>query len=87
MPPLRLAILDDVAEHPYSRPTEVWRRLDKPRATVDRQLKALHILGVVRLDETPSEDGNMIWHYSLANGIDPQRSDRHQICYPYPQGH
>ena len=30
MPPLRLAILDDVAAHPDSRTVDVRRRLDKP---------------------------------------------------------
>ena len=51
MPPLRLAIIDDLATHPDSTPTEVRKRLEKPRATVDRQLQALHILGVVDLRE------------------------------------
>jgi hypothetical protein len=35
MPPLRLAILDDVALHPHSRPVDVRRRLAKPWSTVD----------------------------------------------------
>ena len=47
MPPLRLAIIDDLAAHPYSTPTDVRKRLGKPRATVDRQLQALHMLDVV----------------------------------------
>ena len=51
MPPLRLAIIDDIADHPWSTPTEVRKRLGKPRATVDRQLQALHILGVADLEE------------------------------------
>ena len=46
-------------------------RLDKPRATVDRQLQALHILGVLRLDEDERDDGKTTWRYSLAEGIDP----------------
>jgi hypothetical protein len=74
MPPLRLAILDDVAAHPASTPTEVRRRLEKPRATVDRQLQALHILGVMKLDEEAGEFGGKPvtdWRYSLADGIDP----------------
>ena len=71
MPPLRLAILDDIAEHPASTPTEVRRRIDKPRATIDRQLQALHILGVARLDEEERADGKTTWRYSLADGIDP----------------
>ena len=51
MPPLRLAILQDVAAHPYTRTKEVRKRLGKPRATVDRQLQALQILDVLDLDE------------------------------------
>ena len=51
MPPLRLAIIDDLSTHPHSTPTDVRRRLGKPRTTVDRQLQALHILGIVELDE------------------------------------
>ena len=51
MPPLRLAIIDDLAAYPDSTPTEVRKRLGKPRATVDRQLQALHILGVLTLVE------------------------------------
>jgi hypothetical protein len=70
MPPMRLAIIDDVAEHPYATATEVRRRLDKPRATVDRQMQALHTLGVLTLDEV-QYDQRTAWHYTLADGIDP----------------
>lgn len=44
MPPLRLAVLEDVANHPHSKTSDVARRLDKPRNTVDRQLQALQML-------------------------------------------
>lgn len=71
MPPLRLAILQDIGEHPASTPTEVRRRLDKPRATADRQLQSLHILGILELDEAERDDGKTTWRYSLAAGIDP----------------
>lgn len=75
MPPLRLAIIDDIAEHPRSTPTEVRKRLGKPRATVDRQLQALHILGVADLEEIevmgPFGKTQTHWHYSLADGINP----------------
>jgi hypothetical protein len=70
MPPLRLAIIDDVAAHPYSTPTDVRKRLGKPRATVDRQLQALHILGVLHLDEETGGERTR-WRYRLADGIDP----------------
>jgi hypothetical protein len=75
MPPLRLAIIDDIAEHPESTPTQVRKRLGKPRATVDRQLQALHILGVADLEEIEVLGSfgktQTHWHYSLADGINP----------------
>jgi Domain of unknown function (DUF3854) len=77
MPPLRLAILTDVAEHPDSTPSEVRKRLNKPRATVDRQLQALHMLSLVELDEVETiSDGQFgkkqtQWHYTLVDGVDP----------------
>lgn len=70
MPPLRLAIVDDLAEHPYSTPTDVRRRINKPRLTVDRELQALHMLGVVDCDEVEYGERSR-WFYSLAEGIDP----------------
>jgi len=51
MPPLRLMILDDLVAHPASSTAEVRTRLGKPRSTVDRQLQALHMLGVLQVDE------------------------------------
>lgn len=72
MSPLRLAILLDVAANPCTLVKDVRRRLDKPRATVDRQLQALHILNVLACDE---EDGThrgqavTRWRYRLADGI------------------
>lgn len=74
MPPLRLDIVDDLAEHPDSTTAEVRKRIGKPRATVDRQLQALHMLGVLECDE---EEGmfngkpSTRWHYRLADGIEP----------------
>jgi hypothetical protein len=74
MPPLRLAILEDVAANPDSSTVEVRRRLGKPRATVDRQLQALHMLQVLEVDEIESQwagRATTVWRYRLANGIDP----------------
>ncbi|MGB8021360.1 MAG: hypothetical protein WCF04_09045, partial [Candidatus Nanopelagicales bacterium] len=74
MPPLRLAIVDDLAEHPESTTYEVRRRIGKPRKTVDRQLQALHMLGVVEVDEEESEHfGRAVtrWRYRLASWVDP----------------
>ncbi len=76
MPPLRLQILDDLAEHPNSTTNDVRKRLQLPRNTVDRQLQALHLLGVLVCDEdeTYGRDGKRVrtrWLYSIAEGIDP----------------
>jgi len=70
MPPLRLLILDDVARHPSSTTTEVRRRLNKPRATVDRQLQALQILGIVTCSEQPLSQTGTRWLYAVADDID-----------------
>ena len=51
MPPLRLAILMDVAANPGARTVDIRRRLDKPRMTVDRQRQSLHSFGVVTVEE------------------------------------
>lgn len=74
MPPLRLAILEDVAAHPGAPTRDVRRRLDRPRNTVDRQLQALHMLGLLTCNEVeaPGIGGKVTttWHYRLADGID-----------------
>lgn len=78
MPPLRLAILDDVARHPCSQTRDVRRRLEKPRTTVDRQLQSLHMLGVLSCDEEEAEHrGQAVtrWRYRLAEGIHPHVLD------------
>ncbi len=74
MPPVRLAILDDLRQHPGSLTNDVRRRLAKPRATVDRQLQSLHMLGVLACDEEQGTSFGKtvtLWRYSLADGIHP----------------
>ncbi|SNC71555.1 hypothetical protein SAMN05445756_1536 [Kytococcus aerolatus] len=74
LPPMRLAIIDDLAAHPDSTTTEVRKRIGKPRATVDRQLQALHMLGVLDCDEEETHVAGKPgtrWSYRLAEGIDP----------------
>lgn len=74
MPPLRLMILDDVAANPGTTTAEVRKRLGKPRATVDRQLQALHMLNVLEVEEESSEwagKPSTVWHYQISPGIDP----------------
>jgi hypothetical protein len=89
MPPLRLAIVDDVAGNPHSTPSEIRRRIDKPRTTVDRQCQALHMLGVLTVDEVAYGDqGRVRWHYSLVDHIDPEALNVPHICEreaPEPQ--
>ena len=70
MPPLRLAILLDVAANPDASTSDVRKRLGKPRATVDRQLQALNMLGVLDVDEFDSHRGT-VWRYRVSDGIDP----------------
>lgn len=78
MPPLRLAILEDVANHPYSTTYAVRRRINKPRATVDRQLQSLHMLGVLRCDEE-DRGKRTVWHYTVEDGIDALAIDPRTI--------
>jgi hypothetical protein len=72
IPQLRLTILRDVADNPSSRVFEVRRRVQKPRATVDRTLQALHMLGLLCCDEQEVQRDGKTCHqryYSLAAGI------------------
>jgi hypothetical protein len=84
MPPLRLAIIDGLAKNPDSTVADVRRRLGKPRTTVDRQLQALHMLGVLEVDEIeePAAVGGktiMRWYYRLADEIDPKALDHSHL--------
>lgn len=47
IPPLRIMLLRDLAENPYSQVHELRERLDKPWNTLRRELDALHTLGLV----------------------------------------
>lgn len=72
MPPLRLEILLDVAAHPACTTTDVRKRIGKPRSTVDRQLQALQMLGLLVCDEEDHHTGRgQGWRYSVADRIDP----------------
>lgn len=93
MPPLRLSIIDDVAAHPDSSTAEIRKRLGKPRATVDRQLQALHMLGVLTCDEqdvTWAGRDTTRWYYRLGAGIEPTALDPKsvpEIAVPTPTPH
>ncbi len=76
VPPLRLAIIDYLAANPVSTTGDVRTGIDKPRSTVDRQLQALHMLGVAEVDEcdglSQKGDQRTKWYYSLRGDIDPK---------------
>jgi hypothetical protein len=82
MPPLRLAILEDVAAHPGTRTPDVRQRLNKPRNTVDRQLQAMHMLGVLTCDEVEVGPKATHWHYSIAENINTS-----VLCVPDLSSH
>lgn len=76
MPPMRLAIIDYLAVHPMSSTSEVCKGIDKPRTSVDRQLQALHMLGVLTRFEHV-EEGNWreqrtSWRYRLVDDVAPE---------------
>ena len=64
IPPLRLLVLLDVADHPGTTTTEAFKRVQKPRTTVDRTLQELQVLGVLIVA------GDKQWHYTVAKKID-----------------
>jgi hypothetical protein len=73
MPQLRLAVLRDVMVNRGAQVVDVRRRLQKPRATIDRTMQALHILGLLRCHEEEAERGGEVVHrrhYDIAPGID-----------------
>jgi hypothetical protein len=75
IPPLRCAILLDIAAHPNSEPHEVHRRIGRPRHTVRRELEALHMLRLLQCEETDEENDKgkvvkTIYEYSLDDKFD-----------------
>lgn len=68
MPPLRLKVLGDVAEHKWSSTRDVVKRLQLPRKTVDRVLQELHLLGLLIVDEQPYGE-SVRWIYALADDV------------------
>jgi DNA-binding transcriptional ArsR family regulator len=82
MPPLRLAIIEDLAEHPHSTTSDVRRRIGKPRNTVDRQLQALHMLGIAEVEEEEYGQNKFRWYYSLNKDITPDVLKLRQESFP-----
>ena len=70
-PPLKLEIVDWLAVHKSETANGVAVGVDKPFMTIDRQLKELHLLGVITRAISAGRDGKDRWHYRLADGIDP----------------
>jgi len=78
MPPLRRKVIDDLAANPGSTTSDVRRRVNKPWHTVDRQMQALHMLGVLDVAEEAYGEKTR-WHYSLAANIDPKALDPNSL--------
>jgi DNA-binding IclR family transcriptional regulator len=68
MPPLRLRVLADVADHPGSATSDVVKGLQLPRKTVDGILQELHLLELLTVDEA-KWGGHTRWIYSLAEDV------------------
>lgn len=82
MPQLRLAVLRDVALNPDTRVLDVRRRLQRPRATINRALAALHILGLLTCREEEQDYGGKprhVGHYSLGADVDLGALDPSQV--------
>jgi hypothetical protein len=75
IPPLRMEIILDVANHPDTNPGDVRRRLNKPWTTIKREMEGLHMLGTLHCDEVtiPGYGGGKdktVWRYKLAPEFD-----------------
>ncbi len=77
-------IIDDVAKHPGSTASDVRKRTGKPWTTIDRQLKALHMLEVLDCAEVPygANEEKHRWLYSLSEGINPDALNPDSIPKP-----
>ena len=70
VPALRLKVLLYVKKHPHASTHDVRVGLDKPRTTIDRELQALHMLGLLTVDEVVQPGGkHNAWYYSLAEDV------------------
>lgn len=69
VPPLRLAVLADVAAHARTPTADVVKRCQLPRSTVDRTLQELHLLGLLVVGEIPHGQHSVRWAYSLAADV------------------
>ncbi len=89
IPPLRFTLLVDVSKHPQATTTDVTRRVQKPRTTVDRALQELHLLGLLAVEGSEAPDPltgkGKAWRYSLTGLVDTDALDqlRHQKWLPH----
>jgi hypothetical protein len=74
IPLMRREILLDLAQNPDSRTADVRKRISKPRNTVRRELECLHMLQLLRCDETQEKDSQgkeyTVWRYRLDDDFD-----------------
>jgi hypothetical protein len=70
IPPRRLSVLSDVSENARSLTSDVAKRLQLPRKTVDRVLQELQLLGLLTVDDEPWGPHSTRWVYTLAVGVD-----------------
>ncbi|MEV6980026.1 hypothetical protein AB0M95_02000 [Sphaerisporangium sp. NPDC051017] len=71
LPPLRLAVLRDLASNSPSPVSDIVKRLQMPRKTIDRTLQALHLLGVLTAAEEKWGQSTRAV-YAVSDGIDSE---------------
>ena len=100
IPPMRLQVLEYLAENPNSRTGEVRRGLNKPHATVDRAIQQLVALGLVeQVEQNPCErvdSSKQVWEFRVKSASDvkalrpnkseaaPSRSGNNKEAEPVP---
>lgn len=82
IPPLRLELLRDLAQNPWSYVGDVRKRLQRVHNTVDRELKALQMLRLLQFDESGDR-----WRYALAAGVDGEAAFPEMYVDPVSETH
>lgn len=70
VPPMRLAVIEDIATHPLSITKDVAERLDRPYMTVKRVIEDLHGLGAVTAKSIAGKNGKVTWAYGVSDEVD-----------------
>jgi hypothetical protein len=68
MPPMRLAVLGDVLNHPGTLYSDTSKRLQLPRKSIDRVMQELHLLGLLVTEGVTYGQGERVT-YSIAPTI------------------